>query len=881
MNVEPIVFVLRHTHWDREWYHPESVFRKRLVDLIDELLGAQPNETFLLDGQAILLRDYRAVRPERAAELAAALHNRRLEAGPWYVLPDELIPSGEALVRNLLAGRRALRALRAAAPPLLYCPDSFGHPAALPSLAAGFGCRAIIVWRGYGSRRFPPGDAALWTAPGGEETLLFHLPADGYEFGSHLPADPTEAQHRWRKMREVLEPRSSLGVWLVPNGADHHAPQRDAASAIDRLVEAASPKDVMVGGLAALSALLESRAKAAKLPRVEGELRDSYGYTWTLGGTLATRAHQKRRNAQLERALTRDVEPWAALARFHGAPSSRPHVNSAWETLLACHPHDSLCGCSVDAVAQAVDARMAQAAALATELRESSIAALVGHDPDAARSHSAAWRAAVIVRNPAPRPRAGLAEIDLDVQLAHVPAGPGSAGRTKPVPMRAALGVPCQIVARERRYARIEAPRFYPVNHEIERRRCVVWLPRVGPYGIIGVPMCDSATTADRVPSHATVTADKRGIRSQLGSLTSSLKWSRATERSSARPLFGFEIVRDRGDTYTPSLVLKTTGRGVLRRSRVALRGPLRAAIDSTWRASLRGRPSPRSYVDVQTRAALDAGAAFVRVQVSGDNAAQDHRLRIVFNTGVRPRRVVADAAFAFLERKALRVPAADRRAETPLPTAPLHRFVTVFDGARGCTVVSDGLAEYEVLDNGAVAITLVRAVGQLSRTDLPERPGHAGWPEATPGAQCPGPIGGDFAIAWHGGDSRATRDAILALVDDVLLPLTGETRRDLVTVPSPVDGVALEGSGLAFSALKESDDGQYAVARCVNVTDAEVRGAWVLPSPVAAVHSGRLDETPVAPLDVLGARIPITVAPHAIHTALISLTNDAAPEIR
>jgi len=106
--IDPIVFVLRHTHWDREWYQPESVFRKRLVDLIDELLGGTPNEPFLLDGQAILLRDYLAVRPERAAELAKALQNGRLEAGPWYVLPDELIPSGEALVRNLLAGRRAL-----------------------------------------------------------------------------------------------------------------------------------------------------------------------------------------------------------------------------------------------------------------------------------------------------------------------------------------------------------------------------------------------------------------------------------------------------------------------------------------------------------------------------------------------------------------------------------------------------------------------------------------------------------------------------------------------------------------------------------------------------------------------------------------------------
>jgi alpha-mannosidase len=386
---------------------------------------------------------------------------------------------------------------------------------------------------------------------------------------------------------------------------------------------------------------------------------------------------------------------------------------------------------------------------------------------------------------------------------------------------------------------------------------------------------------AQPVPPSATVSADQGTISSQLGSLTRTLQWRGADSRSSVKPLFGFEIVRDRGDTYTPSLVASTTGRAVLRRSRVTLRGPLRAAIDSTWRVSLRGRRSPQSSVDVQTRAALDAGAGFVRVHVSGVNTAQDQRLRIVFNTGMRPRRVVAEAAFAFLERKPLRVPSVDRRAEAPLPTAPLHRFVSIFDGARGCTVVSDGLAEYEVLDSGAIAITLVRAVGQLSRADVAERPGHAGWPEPTPGAQCPGPFASEFAIAWHGADTPATRDDILALLDDVLLPLAGETCRDLVSLPSPIDGITLEGAGLAFSTFKESDDGNYIVARCVNVTGTEVRGTWVLPIPVPAAHSGRLDETPVAPLDVVGTRISITVAPYAIHTALIGLANDAAPEIR
>jgi alpha-mannosidase len=861
----PVVFVLRHTHWDREWYHPAPRFRKRLVDLIDDLLVAPPNAPFLLDGQAIVLRDYLEVRPERAAELSAALRDGRLEAGPWFVLPDELIPSGEALVRNLLVGKATLRASRAQPPPVLYCPDSFGHPAALPAIAAGFGFRSIIAWRGYGSRRFPPGDTARWRAPNGADALLFHLPPDGYEFGSRLPTSEPDAQRRWAEMRRVLERRSALGVWLVPNGADHHAPQGDGTSAIAALARAAAPIPVQVGGLAQLAQLLEARAAAAKLPDVTGELRDSYGYTWTLGGTLATRAHQKRANAQVERDLVRDVEPWAALARLRGAPSSRHHVRNAWEVLLMCHPHDSLCGCSVDAVAHAVDLRLADAAALVRELREASIAALIGHDADAAREQPSALIAALLVRNRAARPRAGVAEVDLDVALAYVPIGPGSAGRATPVHALAALDVPVQVLSRERRYVRIEAPGYYPINHEIERRRCLVWMSQLPAYGMVALPLGEKATRRSELPG-AVVRGDARAIRSAVGSLTigrTALAWRAAGAATKSLPLFSFEIVGDRGDTYTHAGVPGSAARARLLRARVALRGPLRAAIDSTWRVA----PS----IELRARAALDAGTSFVRLRVDGENRAKDHRLRIILNTGLRPRRVFADAAFAMIERKPLEVPARDRVAETPPRTAPLHRFVSLLDGMRGCTVVSDGLAEYEVLDDGAVAITLVRAVAELSRATLAERPGHAGWPAPTPAAQCPGPFAGEFAIAWHAGDSPATRAAIIALVDDALLPLAGDTQRDLRTLPAPTTGVTLEGNGLAFSSLKESEDGANVVARCVNLTGKVVHGAWVLPQVVAMAQEARLDETPIAALPLDGTRIPIVVPPHGIHSVLIS----------
>src|SRR5918911_2238062 len=101
--------LIPHTHWDREWYLPESVFLTRLVPTIDDLLqrlSSEPELTFVLDGQTVLLEDYLGVRPEQAAPVSELVRSGRLQIGPWYVLADELIPAGESLVRTLLAGKQ-------------------------------------------------------------------------------------------------------------------------------------------------------------------------------------------------------------------------------------------------------------------------------------------------------------------------------------------------------------------------------------------------------------------------------------------------------------------------------------------------------------------------------------------------------------------------------------------------------------------------------------------------------------------------------------------------------------------------------------------------------------------------------------------------------
>jgi 2-O-(6-phospho-alpha-D-mannosyl)-D-glycerate hydrolase len=897
--------LVAHTHWDREWYHTFVRFRQRLVALVDELLDDPPgpNESFLLDGQAVVLEDYLAVRPEREEELAGLLWSGRLEAGPWYVLADELIPSGEALARNLLLGRRVLRRFHADAPPVLYCPDSFGHPAALPALATGFGFPLIVLWRGFGGPRWPATDTFVWHAPDGERVIAFHLPPNGYEFGSDLPADPTDARARWNEMRRILERRAATGVVLVQNGADHHARQLGQRAAADALASAAaeSGDTLRASSLRIFAEALLEKARRRDLSEVSGELRDSSGYTWSLQGTFGTRAAQKRRNAFAERLLVRDAEPWAAFARWRGAKSRVPLLVAAWRTLLQTHPHDTLCGCAIDAVADAMDRRLDDALAQGAGLRDDALADIVGHDPAAARVAHSLWRPYVLVRNRAPRPRGGVAIIEIAQFMAHVAVGPGSA----PEPAQSSLPTPgppslpgylLQPLATRLAFDRAESPRHYPDNDLVAITRAAVWIDALPAYGLRALPLGTpghavagmrvtpqevmnigtTAETSRQSPNAAhLVRAESATVENGIVRVTASDAGRLTLECSDGErrvlDLIALDDRVDRGDLYTAS-IRELASVVELEGMRVAHAGPLLGEIRLDWRLvpvqHLRGRRARTSKFTA--RVILTADSPLVRVHVTGCNKLHDHRLRLVLRTDVSNPEVWADAPFGAVHRAPLVAPDESRTMETPPPTAPLHRYVSVFSARRGATLFSDGLAEYEAHRDGRISLTLVRAVGELSRNDLPERPGHAGWPIPTPRAQCVGPYAARFALLLHGSRTPPTIDQIERAADDALLPLEGRTLRSAIAVPPPISGAELIGAGLAFSALKQSEDGEWVVARCVNLLDAPVDGAWRFGVPVREARNSRLDETPLAGLAVTDEGVAFRAEPRAIITILI-----------
>jgi alpha-mannosidase len=205
-----VLYLVPHTHWDREWYEPFQRFRMRLVDLVDGVLEraeADRRFCFTFDGQTAMLEDYLEIRPEAESRIAALVATGQLAVGPWRILSDEFLVSGETLVRNLEAGvARAERFGQVMA--VGYLPDEFGHAAQVPQLLRLARFEHAAVWRGVpaaiGHHAFE------WVAPDGSSVRTEYL-IGGYGNAAGLFAYPDVAAAGRRLLERLAPVMSSTG----------------------------------------------------------------------------------------------------------------------------------------------------------------------------------------------------------------------------------------------------------------------------------------------------------------------------------------------------------------------------------------------------------------------------------------------------------------------------------------------------------------------------------------------------------------------------------------------------------------------------------------------------------------------------------------------
>ncbi|PJH75326.1 MAG: hypothetical protein CO064_07285, partial [Anaerolineae bacterium CG_4_9_14_0_8_um_filter_58_9] len=432
--------LVSHTHWDREWYLTFQQFRLKLVHLIDGLLDILAHDRnfkyFMLDGQTIVLDDYLLMRPEREADLRRYIKNGRILVGPWHILPDEFLVSPEATIRNLLEGDRTCRKY---GPKMMvgYIPDPFGHIGQMPQILRGFGIDSACLWRGLSDEPCE----FWWQAPDGSRVFMAYL-RDGYGNAALLPAsEPERFTALVRQVRDSLASHSSADHLLLMYGTDHMQPPPETARAIaytkgkldgDKLVHSTLPAYI-----AAVQSAISHQPSAishqpSAIPTVIGELRSSKR-SHLLPGVLSTRMWIKQRNRACETLLEKWAEPFNTFASlaveanssfiFHPSsfvrhPSS--FILQAWRLLMENHPHDSICGCSIDQVHDEMKVRFDQVEQIGEEIARQSLEALASATDTLSASHHqpatichqpsaiSHLQSAIVVFNPTAGPRTDL-----------------------------------------------------------------------------------------------------------------------------------------------------------------------------------------------------------------------------------------------------------------------------------------------------------------------------------------------------------------------------------------------------------------------------------------------------------------------------------------
>ena len=419
--------LVTHTHWDREWYQTFQQFRLKLVRLMDHLLAlldADPDfKYFMLDGQTIVLDDYLQIRPEREEEIRGHIRRGRILIGPWFVLPDEFLVSPEAIVRNLLQGDRTARSFGAKMM-IGYIPDPFGHIGQMPQILRGFGIESASLWRGLDDQ---PAEF-WWQAPDGTKVFMAYL-CSGYGNASGLSTSaPDQFVAEVSRLRDELLPRSATEeVALLMHGSDHVVPPANTSTAI-AYANANLQGDVLLHStLPAYVADLQAKIQTLKLslPTVSGELRACRNSP-LLPGVLSTRMWIKQRNRACETLLEKWAEPfstWAQLAADEkpeaAAQAAQPApavrgpaavLRYAWRLLMENHPHDSICGCSIDQVHEEMRPRFDQAEQIGEEITRQSLDTLAA----AADTRAEGCSSAVVVFNPTSGPRTDTVTVEAE-----------------------------------------------------------------------------------------------------------------------------------------------------------------------------------------------------------------------------------------------------------------------------------------------------------------------------------------------------------------------------------------------------------------------------------------------------------------------------------
>lgn len=860
--------IISHTHWDREWYLPYEKHHVRLIELMDSLLETMEKDSeyrsFFLDGQTIIIEDYLQVRPEKKEQLEKLITDGRIIIGPWYILQDAYLTSSEANVRNMQIGHQDAERYGTVAK-IGYFPDTFGLTGQIPQLMLQSGIDNAFFGRGVKPTGFnnTVSDSGyessfselMWEGPDGSKVLGI-LFANWYSNGNEVPVDEAEAKVFWDRKLADAEKYASTPELLYMNGCDHQPIQTDLPEGI-RTAKKLYPDTEFIHSNFDdyLTAVREKLPQ--DLSSVKGELRSQRTDGWgTLVNTASARVYLKQMNQRGQTLLEKVAEPLASYASLLGKEYPHHLFTYAWKTLMQNHPHDSICGCSVDEVHREMVTRFEKSAHVAENIVDDSVRVIADAVDTTAFEQWGSDPLPLVVFNTTGWSRSGTVSIELDAKRLYFREGYSleeTSRRMKEIDLSGRVlvnaqgqAVPCTVEDLGLQFGYDLPDDRFRQPYMCRRVRLTFEASAIPAMGLTTYAWVKSEVKPAEV---ASLISKANVMENELIKIEIAEDGSFSlTDKKNGqvyRDLGVYENTGDIGNEYMykqPDGEAALTTKGQTAQVSVLEDTPYRASIEIVHNWSIPAmadskldeeqheliyypnrkaqRSSEMVPMRIRTVISLNRSGKGVEIEATMDNQAKDHRVRALFPTDLLASSHNVDSMFEVATRD--NEPAAEW--ENPSYTAHQQAFVDVSTATAGLTVANQGLNEYEVLRDGrnTIAVTLLRSVGEL---------GDWGY-FPTPEAQCIGVHTVRMEVIPHQGDGM--KSGAYAEAYQFQIPWTvAQTGVHTGAVASTSAPFEWSHEELAFSSLKVNPKTGDLMLRWFNMagTDTELKLKSSLPS--------------------------------------------------
>ena len=844
------VYIISHSHWDREWYMAYEQHHMRLIELIDDLLElfeVDPSfNSFHLDGQTVILDDYLQVRPEKRQAIQQAINEGKLRIGPFYILQDDFLISSESNVRNMLIGMEESRKL--GTPVMLgYFPDTFGNMGQTPQLMKQAGISAAAFGRGVKpigfdnqvleAENYSSQYSEMWWK-GPDQTAIFGLLfANWYSNGNEIPVEKEAALAFWKQKLADAEQYASTNHLLMMNGVDHQPVQKDISKAIHLANELFPDYEFIHSNF---TDYLEAVQKDVPedLGSVEGELTSQETDGWyTLANTASARVYLKQWNTKVQRQLENITEPLATIA--YEVSGNYPHdqLDYAWKTLMQNHPHDSICGCSVDSVHREMIPRFEKADEVGKYLAQDSLEQLTAAiDTTGFPKDSFPF----VIVNTAGMDKTGEAEITIELERKRFAEGipeqlyqelENLPKRKYHVETKSGATIPA-ILSEETVQFGYDLPKDrFRVPYMVKMIKVTLPLENMPAFSWETFALVEGEAKAEE--KETMIHQSGRIIENGPLHLTIEKNGTITMEdRKNKRKLNNLHIFEDIGDIgneyifkqpFCDQPILSSNKENsevkvlvdtpeiakisILQEMEIPVSADERLEKEQQMVVEFRYRKAERSkekrILQIKTIMTIRKDSKKIDFETTLDNQMKDHRLRVLFPTKLHVEHHEADSIFEVVKRPNH----VSKSWENP--TNPQHQqaFVNIHDEEYGVTVGNFGLNEYEVTEDGQIAVTLLRSVGEL---------GDWGY-FPTPEAQCLGEHRFNYSIELHGPEEKFS--TYLHAYAAQIPFSTQQIKHHEGTLISKQQYLTIKSETFAITALKRSKFSDKVVVRGFNMS--------------------------------------------------------------